>query len=384
MEINVRLSASPFDCPRSGGAVSALVRVISCAAAFSLTGATAAKPTVSDTGYEIILGSMPSLYWVDDNRLLFAGIRRADMEKAIAAKEVGRVTRLKKLYVWDDVTKSVRLYANAQGACFTNGVIRYTLRVDKTAGKAIVREGPFGSEKEIETSLPSAEELSTQGQMARTHSKFTCKTHMRSELAPPASRFRRIVVLRDEDGYLDFGPSGGKDYFEQRRAFPRNLTLYQSETGKAVSLPMTWEEAIVSLQVAYSDYRRAYVLRPQMPRGSKLGTVTPWPKDQPLIVYLLWADGRTQTFSIPQWPSEYLGHPQPIKAGWIFGGGKSPKTVALYVFDGMSVAKVESGFVREIAVSPDGCKVAVGINNKPYDMGTPISLKIFDICAGRQ
>jgi hypothetical protein len=121
-----------------------------------------------------------------------------------------------------------------------------------------------------------------------------------------------------------------------------------------------------------------------MPRGSKLGTVTPWPKDQPLIVYLLWADGRTQTFSIPQWPSEYLGHPQPIKAGWIFGGGKSPKTVALYVFDGMSVAKVESGFVREIAVSPDGCKAAVGINNKPYDMGTPISLKIFDICGGRQ
>ena len=364
--------------------MSALVRVISCALAFVPTGPIAAKPAVSDTGYEIILGSMPSLYWVDDNRLLFAGIKRADMERAIAAKDVDRVTRLKKLYVWDDVTKSVRLYANAQGACFTNGVIRYTLRVDKTAAKAIVREGPLGAEREIEKTLPSAEELSTQGQMARIHSNFTCKTHMRSELAPPAPRFRRIVVLRDGDGYLDLGPGGGKDYFEQRRAFPRNLTLYQSETGKAVSLPITWEEAIVSLQIAYSDYRRAYVLRPQMPRGSKLGTVTPWPKDQPLIVYLLSADGRTRTVTVPYWPAEYLEHPQPTRAGWIFGGGKSPKTGGLYLFDGTSVVKIQSGFVREITVTPDGCKAAVGINNKPYEMGTPINLKVFNFCAARQ
>jgi hypothetical protein len=242
----------------------------------------------------------------------------------------------------------------------------------------------LGAEREIEKTLPSAEELSTQGQMARIHSNFTCKTHMRSELAPPAPRFRRIVVLRDGDGYLDLGPGGGKDYFEQRRAFPRNLTLYQSETGKAVSLPITWEEAIVSLQIAYSDYRRAYVLRPQMPRGSKLGTVTPWPKDQPLIVYLLSADGRTRTVTVPYWPAEYLEHPQSTRAGWIFGGGKSSKTGGLYLFDGTSVVKIQSGFVREITVTPDGCKAAVGINNKPYEMGTPINLKVFNFCAARQ
>ena len=326
---------------------------------------------------------MPSLYWVDDNRLLFAGIKRADMERAIAAKEVDRVTRLKKLYVWDDVTKSVRLYANAQGACFTNGVIRYSLRVDKTAGKAIVREGPFGSEKEIETSLPSAEELSTQGRMARTHSKFTCRTHLRSDLVPPARPFRKVVILREGDGYLDLGPGGGKNYFEQRRAFPRNLTLYQSTNGSAITLPMTWEESFSQFAITYSDYRGAYVLLPQMPRGSQLGVVRPWPKDRPLIVYLLWADGRTQTVTVPYWPAEYLEHPQPTKAGWIFGGGKSPKTGGLYLFDGASVVKIQSGFVREITVTPDGCRAAVGINNQPYDMGTPISLEIFDMCVGR-
>jgi len=345
--------------------------------------ASAANPNVSDTGYEIISATvMPSLYWVDNNRLLFAGIKTANMQTAIAAKEADRVERLKKLYVWDNATKSVRFYADAKGACIANGVIHYTVKVDKAAGKTIVREGPFGFEKEIEKPLPSTKELSTQGQMLRMHSIFTCKTHLRSGLIPSPPTDRNVVVLREGDGYLDLGPNVGSD-LAKRRATPRNLTLYKAVSVSAITLPMTWEENFSQFDIVYSAYRGAYVLQPKMPRGSPIGIGRPWPKDEPLLVYLLWADGRTQTFSIPHWPAEYLGHPRPMKMGWIFGGGKSPKSVALYFFDGTSVAKVQPGFVREIAVSPDGCKAAVGINNKPYEMGTPISLKVFEFCVGR-
>jgi hypothetical protein len=352
----------------------ALIRFIGWAIALAVTGSgVAAKPTVSDTGYEIILGSLPSLYWVDNNRLLFAGIRRADMNAAIAAKDAGRVARLKKLYLWDDTAKSVRLYADAQEVCFSSGFVSYRVRTDKAAGKEIVKEGPLGSEKEIERPLPSQEAV---------RSIFTCKVHLRSELMPPAPRFRKVVVFREGDGYLDMGPGGGKNYLEERRAFPRNLTLYQSETGKAVSLPMTWDEEIVSLQVAYSDYRRAYVLRPQMPRDSALGRVTSWPKGQPLVVYLLWADGRVESISIPYFFTPGLGDPRPTKAGWIFGGGYF-REVGLHLFDGKGISKLDTGAEQEIAVSPDGCKAAVGIQNKHLEMGTPINLKVFQFCVGR-
>ena len=345
--------------------------------------ASSAGPNVFETGYEITTPTgTPSLYWVDNNRLLFAGIKTADMQAAIAVKEVDRIQQLKKLFVWNNATKSVRFYADAKGACIANGEIHYTVKVDKAGGKVIVRKGSLGSEKEIEKPLPSADEFSPRGQMLRIRSIFTCETHLRSALNPSPPTDRNVVVLREGDGYLDLGPKIGAD-LAKRQATPNNLTLYKAASGSAITLPMTWDENFSRFDIAYSAYRGAYVLRPQMPRESPIGIVRPWPKDEPLLVYLLWADGRTQKFAIAHWPAEYLGHPRPMKMGWIFGGGKSPKSVALYLFDGTSVAKVQSGFVREIAVSPDGCRAAVGINDRPYEMGTPISLKVYEFCVRR-
>jgi hypothetical protein len=336
------------------------------------------KPNVSDTGYEIIhMILTPSLYWVDNNRLLFAGIKTVDMQAAIAAKELDRVARLKKLYLWDGASKSVRLYADAQSACFSNGEIHYQVRVDKEAGKFVVKEGPFGSEREVEKPLLSNEELRN---APRVRNDVTCKTHLRAELVPPPLSTREIVVLRDGDGYLDLGPE--RPYLEERRARPRNLTLYQARTGKAIPLPMTWDEDFSPSETTYSEFRNAYVLRPREPRGAPLGVSGPWPKDQPLVVYLLFPDGRVESVSIPYWPSEYLTHPRPVKSGWIFGGGNFYKASGLHLFDGKVVSKFDIGLVKEIAVSPDGCKAAVAIQNKHLDMGTPTNLRVFDFCRG--
>jgi hypothetical protein len=249
------------------------------------------------------------------------------------------------------------------------------MRVDKAAGKEVVREGALGSEKELERPLSPPEAV---------QSNVTCKVHFRSQLTPPAPRSRKVVVLREGDGYLDIGPSeSSRNYFEERRTLPRNLTLYQSETGRAISLPMTWEEEIAGYEIAYSEYRRAYVLRPRMPRGSPLGHVTPWPKGQPLIVYLLWADGRVESNSVPYFFTPGLGDPRPTKAGWLFGGGYF-REVGLYLFDGKSMSKLDTGAEREIAVSPDGCKAAVAIENRFLEKGySPTNLKVFRLCAGR-
>jgi hypothetical protein len=53
----------------------------------------AANPTVTDTGYEIIdMIVTPSLYWIDKDRLLFAGMKAGN----------GPRPDLRKLYLWED------------------------------------------------------------------------------------------------------------------------------------------------------------------------------------------------------------------------------------------------------------------------------------------
>jgi hypothetical protein len=340
------------------------IDVVFGALALSFASVAAAQTKVYDTGYEISrLVTSPSLHWIDNNRLLFAGIKTVDMDgRSRRRSRIGRSASRSSTCGMARRTRSSSTPMHAGSASRTVSFAT-PCAVDSAARQIVVREGPFGEEKEMAIPRPSKEELSIQGQ--RVHSNFTCKSHVRSELVPPAPRFRKIVVLREGDGYLDMGPGGGNDYFEERRAYPRNLTLYVGATGRAVSLPMTWEEEISPLEVAYSTYRGAYVLRPQMPRGSPLGRIRAWPKDQPLVVYLLWADGRTEAISIPYSPVEFVEHPRPLRAGWIFGGGKQRRTGGLYVLGKNTLTTVEAGLVSEISVSRDGCKAAVGINNTP-------------------
>ena len=331
--------------------------------------APAVKPLIYDTGYEIFdVTPMPSLYWVDKDRLLFSGMK------------AGRGLRpdLRKLYTWDAHTNSTTMYADAKSVCVVDGIVRYTLRVDKEAGKAIVRTGPLGSEKEIEERLPSKEEVFRERPL---HSNITCTTHLPRDLVPPPQRFRHVAVLRQGDGYLDIEPGGGVNLLDELRAPKKNLVLYQA-TGKAIELPLTWDEQFSELDVTFSAYRKAYVLRPRAPRGSPLGMAGPWPRGQSLTVYLLWANGQTVATSIPYAPTEYVTHPQPIKVGWIFGGGDFYRASGLYLFDGVLVSKLAVGLVKETTVSADGCKAAVGIKVDHLEIGTPTVVKIFDFCAG--
>lgn len=350
-----------------------LVVVLVGAVTFSLTcGGVAAAVESVNTEYEIMdMIRMPSLHWIDDNQVLFAGIKRADIQAAIAAKQVDRGMRLKKLYVWDDVRKASRLYADASEVCFAEGLVSYPLRKEATEGKRIFREGKMGFETEVEKPLPQNEEF---------HSNFTCKTYKREELIPPAPRFRRVVVLKDGDGYLDFGPGGGKNLFEEQRAAVRNIDLYQATTGKAIRLPFTWDEDFSVFDVSYSVFRGAYVLKPRSPVGTPIGVSRDWPKDQPFPVYLVRPDGRVDSVSIPYEPAKHLFFPRPTRAGWIYGGGRN-RDAGLYLFDGKAVNKIDVGLVKEIAVAPSGCKAAVAIQNNPFEMGTPTNLKIYQLCA---
>lgn len=350
------------------------IRVLAGCVLASLGGlSVAAAPSIYVTGYEILPKIIaPSMYWLDNSRLLFAGLKTSDMDAAIAAKDPTREKRLKKLYIWDARDKSVHLYADryVMELCYANGRISYITASDYKTHRWTEWEGTLGSEQMTEKPWPA---------QTAVRSIFTCKTHDLSQLGPPAPKNRSIVVLREDKSYLDLGPAIGVDR-AGRSGWPMNLTLYNANDRRALVLPMTWDEDFSPLRVRYSRYMNAYVVSPWAPRGAEIGRHIPWPRGEPLVVYLLWVDGRTERTTFPYWPAEYLIDPHPIRGGWIFGGGKLQRTAGLHFFDGSKVTTVDLGFVKEIAVSSNGCMAAVAIQNRPNEMGTPDNVKVFRFC----
>jgi hypothetical protein len=349
--------------------LSCLAVAIAISLAMQTWSAFALEPVTLASGFEITRGQRDSVFWVNSTKLLFAGMKEADMRAAVGAKISSPEARLKKLYLWDLSSPTAQVFADAKAVCFSDGLVRYAVLRDEAAGKSYFREGPFGAEREV---VESTKPLPKDIQKNYVRNNFECHATKLSELVPVPPRNRRVILLRNKDGYLDVGPD---DPIKQDSS-ASNLILYQPKRQEGVRLSVTRKEDVA---VSRSEYRGAYVLRPASARGADSRT---WPKNLPLVVYLLWPDGRIESTSIPYQPSEYLIDPQPVAAGWIFGGGNFYKSSGLYFFDGKSVTKLEMGLVHKIAVSPDGCKAAVGIQSKHLEMGTPVALKIIEFCKG--
>lgn len=343
--------------------------------------AMAAKPVVYDTGYEIVDWTlMPSLYWIDNDRLLFEGANTSDMNEAMATKDPRQVEREKKLFIWDAKTRSVKFYAEGSRLCVSNGTLHYTVRTDKSAGIRVKKIGPLGLEKEITEPLPTKEELSPRSQMARVFSSITCETHLRSALSPPAPQRRRIVVLREGDGYLDAGPDGTLELIKEIRATgPGHIKLFQPGNTTPIELPITLEQE--PGRPTYSEFLGAYFTLPKA-KGSNPGLATDWPKGLPFTVYVFSRTGQTKSEDIPYDGLVNIYAVQPTRRGWIFGGGNFYRSLGLYLFGNGKLSKLDAGSVSETAVAPNGCLIGVGIQYTHRDKRIPRVLRIFDLCEG--
>ena len=311
-----------------------------------------------------------SLFWLDDNRLLIAGINTRELNAAIAKKQ-SNLSGLINVYLWNETTQTAQRYANAISVCYSDGFVSFVLHANETDGKQIVREGAFGSEIELERARPPVDSI---------WSEFTCKTHMSTDLLPPAPSGRRLVVLRQGDGYIDLGPRDTDGLIEEIRSHgDGHVRLYRQDKPQGVDLPMGLEQGVGIL--SYSEFKRAYVSRPRW-KGFKVGNATDWPYGTPFSVYSITASGEVTHFEIPYRDVENVSRILPVRTGWIFGGGNFYRSSGLYLFDGHAAKKIATGLVREIAVSPNGCKAAVAIINQHLKKGwNPTSVRTMNFCA---
>lgn len=325
-----------------------------------------AAPQVLDAGYR--LARHGKLYWIDSDRVLFYG--------GTAKQRLGKRNDRAKgpgsggTYIWNVRSGALEHISEWEITCYHPDYSTWSL-MHAESGQRRFKAGKFGQETEL-----SSEERKLQSAPGQMRDDFTCKTHSRSDLSPPAPRGRRIIVLRDGDGYLDFGHEIS---FEPTPQF-ESIVFYRHASSEPMQLPLLVKERLSS--PVYSEFVDAYILFPSQDRSRPNTSDPVWPKERPQPIYQLNRDGQLKTTIVPAGEWHDVHHPTPTKAGLIFSGGDFYRNLGLWLLEAGKVRRLIAGYVHALKVSPNGCEAAIGIQLKHLEMGTPIHLKVVDLCVG--
>lgn len=187
--------------------MSALGVILAVACPFGAAVAAATYPTV-DAGYR--LARQGKLYWLDNDRVLFyGGSAKQDSRRVGTASTIpaGGGT-----YIWNVAAASLEQISEWEITCYHPEYSTWSL-VRPAKNEYRFKAGKFGQE----TELPP-EKVTVQQGVQRVRSDFTCKSYRLSDLVPPPPVGRRLIVLREADGYLDAGPSSTVERVKEIRA----------------------------------------------------------------------------------------------------------------------------------------------------------------------
>jgi hypothetical protein len=286
----------------------------------TLGGCTASTPPHSlavPTKYEFRLVSetlkdelaRDPMVWVDDDQLVFAAERVVD----------GKRSMVEGLYRWNDRTRTLEQLAEwGGGFCHSDGVVSYFVRRD---GRVYYREGELGKERETDLGPP---------QVGRVFPQIRCRAVPRD--AVPA----RVT------------PMLGGGYFEDRRFSPGGpfpYRFYPTLSATPVELPIDPTHTGLDAQ-RYSEYTKSYIFVSQV--FDRERNVTPFVQ--------VFVDGKTALHSLPGGAG--LGSalaPLPTARGWLV----ATPTNGVFLVRDNEVVRIAPGGVRDLAVSPNGCRAAL-------------------------
>jgi hypothetical protein len=356
---------------------------------------TAAEFPVNPSGYRTAemreaptVGSVPwnswdtgTARWVDNERVLFLAFDK-ELKKQVERDGKQVSIGVQTLHLWNTRTGEVKRYWYGESLpfCVAGDFVRYRVRRD---GKLVLLQGRFGEEKEFE---PERQPRPDEKDPVSHFNRFTCKVQRFPNLLGPNKGF--ITPLRDEHGILE----DNKAYAVIRATEPPRRWLHKPD-GSSLELPI--HDDFVG-GPWYSQHLGVYSLRRRDSLISR-GMVNK--------AYLLFPDsGQVNALEIPgnrAWAS--LSSLIPVKAGLIGISSEinvrtewDPGDAGLYLFYGatveaflsrkvaqpapsIQVERLSRGSVRDVDVSPDGCKVAIHVD--PWDReNRKAYLRMVDIC----
>lgn len=313
----------------------------------------------------------PEIYWIDNNRVIFKGVKDNNKRNI----SIGPFN----LSVWE-IGKGVKPYTEyyqSVTVCVRDGMIH---RTQKDASGTVQRfYGKFGEEKPFE--FPK-----TKGAF---FDEMNCHPNENPEILTKRAAGRAIRPLLDRHGYLDIGPNMGP---ESRENNP--ITLYRPD-GTSVKLASRRFELVYL--IGYFPFKGAYLFQGALEKGRTSDVASYWPSGTQQIFTWLYPEGHIEPMilSPESWPDKrvpnfgFIGALMPVKYGFVLphGKAKGPKdagNAGPHLLRNSKLIKLLSGYYKSPAVSPDGCKVAFVYF--PYSDATitadpaPIRLKAVDLC----
>ncbi|GKS65350.1 hypothetical protein YTPLAS72_26540 [Nitrospira sp.] len=326
-----------------------------------------------ETNYPIKDSKFPAaeakLGWIDNERVMFHGYDVGKMTQPGPGE--GHPTAAEGLFIWDIAKGTVTKYWDVDESvplCVYRGSVFFSKKLKEKENIWLVVSGPLGKEEQKEVSG---------GVSVNGHS---CRVSAQRPGWMKEDKHRRLRLL-EEHGYLDFGiPS---------RADPSKASLvmfYQFGKERAIQLPFTGEQ--IRLHVAYFEFDDSYILEGQMQ------TTYAAP------IWKLKPDGTTTKILQPlgePWEELGWGQYNLTKKGLFLAGGSGLHdqvgTTGGYLLSGDKPVRLIAGLTRNIAVSPDGCKVvfvhmshslAGAESFKALRQGKPgtRTVKMIQLCAG--
>jgi hypothetical protein len=315
---------------------------------------------VVDTGIVVSADRSGPIIWMDHDRIIFTALKAG----AGPTSEVGAKTR--EILIYDTRTGKAERYADGALSCFAEGRIGYVIErlvwTDPVTGGARFASRVLHGTMKEETEKRIGTDLF-----------FDSSCTVSSEPSwQVLSRDRHVTMLRTEHGYLD--RRRGQDLYNKYVIFvrpgkpPIELPIYGFELGG---------------DTVYAHWADTYVLNADGVGFRPYTVRDPSPK---AVIRLLKADGELIELSPPDAFFKYFGHSGPLRltrAGMVYTGMGNPKTTeqGLYLVNGQQVAQLVDGWVEDLSVSPDGCRLALSSARDFHMVRYPRTIKLVQLCS---
>jgi hypothetical protein len=311
---------------------------------------------------QVLQGYMPfgSIGWVNNTQVVFHGFP--------AGPKAGKNS----LYLWDLTGKPRLLLSDTHGSCITKGTISTSQLSSNGEAKMFKLNQPgFSPQQRPPKPAPRIS----------TFDPVSCSWIAR----PDALRDHKWEALRRGDGFLDFTPDGRQIgplwAVEHLDADART----RRDTGIRMPKPML----PMAVHAAHDDSYLVFDLH--LDRGD----AERWIKANNRTIWRLDHQRRGRAIALPAGPWVGLGGGTisflPSRPGVLitsnnFARDYSPGGAGLYLLQpGAAAQRLERGLVEEIAVSPDGCRLAYGFRPR-LDTGIPEGgprLVVLDLCTAK-
>jgi hypothetical protein len=193
----------------------------------------------------------------------------------------------------------------------------------------------------------------------------------------------RLQPLRPEHGFLDLGDDDDAHW----AAPEKDLVIWHRVDGGVPQKLPIWFRNPKDYTLTYSAHTGEYLISDLTGRNDRRGYHTNWVRGDPQVIYL-WKPGNDPTrMEVPDADYVPLRHALPSKKGLVIVSQharitKDIRGAGVHIFDGKVSRHLVAGLPNTYALSPDGCRLAVGLQTTEGRVLQPWRLHLIDLCPG--